>query len=89
MPAHDPRERSLHGRYMAARKWAVTDPLEGTRAARAKSPGALPYWLLRVDPDNALPEAERIRRAESARHAYFIDLARKSAKARRGRGTAA
>jgi hypothetical protein len=38
-----------------------------------------------VDPDGTLPEAERLRRAEAARKAYFTGLAFKSAKARRER----
>ena len=41
-----------------------------------------------VDPHNSLPVAERVRRAENARKAYFQRLALKSAQARR-RGTAA
>jgi hypothetical protein len=36
-----------------------------------------------VDPDRSLPAAERERRAEHARKAYFQRLAAKSAKARR------
>ena len=36
-----------------------------------------------VDPEGVLPEAERIRRAEHARKAYFTRLALKSAQARR------
>jgi hypothetical protein len=38
-----------------------------------------------VDPDGTLPIAERVKRAEHARKAYFLDLARKSAIARRRR----
>jgi hypothetical protein len=36
-----------------------------------------------VDPDGVLPEAERKRRADQARKAYFTELAFKSARARR------
>jgi hypothetical protein len=36
-----------------------------------------------VDPDRELPEAERFRRAEHAKKAYFTRLALKSAQARR------
>jgi len=42
----------------------------------------------KVDPDRLLPEAERERRAEQARKAYFAGLAFKSAKARRQRKAA-
>ncbi len=38
-----------------------------------------------VDPDGTLPEAERRRRAEAAKKAYFLGLALKSTKARRKR----
>jgi hypothetical protein len=38
-----------------------------------------------VDPEGKLPEDERRRRAESAKKAYFLGLAMKSAKARRRR----
>jgi len=41
-----------------------------------------------VDPGRVLPEADRLRRAESARKAYFASLALKSAKARRARAEA-
>lgn len=39
-------------------------------------------FLREVDPNNELPEAERHRRAESARRAYYQRLALASAKAR-------
>lgn len=38
-----------------------------------------------VDPDGVLSDAERTRRAEAAKHAYFIRLSIKSAEARRAR----
>jgi len=41
---------------------------------------------LEVDPDGVLPEAERLRRAEYARKAYFQRLALKSAAARKRSG---
>jgi hypothetical protein len=42
-------------------------------------------FIDQVDPDRTLPEAERLRRAEHARSAYFTGLALKSAQARRRR----
>lgn len=39
-----------------------------------------------VDPSGELPEAERKRRAEHARRAYFIELAIKSGEVRRETG---
>jgi hypothetical protein len=41
-----------------------------------------------VDPDRTLPEAERAKRAEAARRAYFLMLAAKSAESRRRKSTA-
>lgn len=38
-----------------------------------------------ADPDNTLAEAERIRRADCIRHAYFKRLAAASVEARRGK----
>ena len=78
-------EKSLAGQIAAHTKWSKTDPIAGTEAARRASPGALPYWEATVDPTNALPDSERIRRAESARRAHFAKLALASAKARRSR----
>ena len=42
-------------------------------------------FLREVDPNNELPEAERRRRAESARRAYYQRLDLASAKARKAR----
>lgn len=58
------------------------DSREVTAAARA---AALGRFEREVDPSGSLPEAERKRRAEHARKAHFLDLAFKSAKARRAR----
>jgi hypothetical protein len=73
-------ELSLHARLAAHSKWAQTDPVEGTAAAGAKF---LLRFIDEVDPDRIFPEAERLRRAEHARKAYFTKLALRSAKARR------
>lgn len=63
---------TLHSQY---------DSRDLTANARAKF---LERFVDQVDPDRTLPEAERLRRAESARKAYFTQLAYKSARARRG-----
>jgi hypothetical protein len=63
----------LHTRY---------DPRETTRAARR---AFNQRFLDQVDPDGRLPEAERRRRAEAARRAYFTRLAYLSARKRRSR----
>ena len=87
MPSHTreftPADR-LQRRIAAHKKWAKTDAVEGTRAAREKF---LANFLAKVDAHaaevgDALTEDERIRRAESLKKAHFTELARKSAKSR-------
>lgn len=77
-----PNERVLRSRIAAHTKWSKADPIEGTAAARQ---AALDRFERQVDPDGVLAPAERARRAEHARKAYFTSLALKSAQARRGR----
>ncbi len=80
-----PSERKLRGQLAAHRSWANTaDPSARTAPARAKF---MDRFDREVDPDSVLPEAERHRRAESAKKSYYTGLALKSAKARRRRGT--
>jgi hypothetical protein len=67
----------LHSRY---------DSRELTAKARKTF---LDSFLVAVDPEGVLPEAERLRRAEHARKAYFTKLALKSAQARSKAGDAA
>ena len=74
--------RSLRGRLGAYSLHAKHDPRKTTAKARKTF---LDSFLDQVDPDRALPERERLRRAESARKAHFTRLAYLSAKARRGR----
>ena len=64
----------------AYRLHATHDPRETTRPARA---AFMARFEREVDPDGRLPEAERRRRAEAAKKAYFSGLALKSSKARR------
>jgi hypothetical protein len=85
MPERTPQQRVLAARIAAHSKWANTDPTEGTAAVRA---AFLDRFEREVDPDGTLPPAERARRAEHARKAYFTRLALASAKARR-KGVAA
>ncbi len=80
-----PAERSMRARKAAYTKWAHSDSVQGTAKARGTF---LDRFVDEVDPDRELPETERLRRAESARKAYFTGLALKSAQARR-KGTAA
>ena len=76
----NPRDASLRGRIGAYRLHATHDPRDTTKAAHKSF---LARFELEVDPDGVLPEAERRRRAEAARKAYFLLLALKSARARR------
>ena len=80
-PDETPAERSLRARTAVHSSWANT----GDRAART-APGRRALdarFEKQVDPEGTLPVAERARRAESARKAYFANLARQSAAARR------
>lgn len=77
-----PSERALRARLAAFALHAQRDPQETTQAARQTF---LTRFEREVDPDQRLPEAERVRRAEAARKAYFVKLALRSAVARRRR----
>jgi hypothetical protein len=79
-------DRSLAASIAAHSKWAVTDPVQGTAAARA---AFLSRFELLADPSGELDPAERARRAGHLRKAHFRRLALASAKARRGRRAAA
>lgn len=74
-----PAERSLRGRIGAYLMHARNDPRETTRAARA---AFAQRFLDQVDPHRRLTEPERLRRAESARRAYFTRLAYLAARRR-------
>jgi hypothetical protein len=76
----DATEMALRGRIGAYIMHSRSDPRETTAAARA---AFLARFEHEVDPDGTLPAAERCRRAEAARKAYFARLALKSARARR------
>ena len=84
MSSNSPSQRVLVARLAAHSRWATADPVEGTKAARA---AFLDRFEKQVDPDGVLSPAERARRAEHARKAYFVRLAFKSAQARK-RGVA-
>jgi hypothetical protein len=74
-------DRSTIGRIGAHAKWAATrDKAAATAPARR---AFLDRFEREVDPDGVLPPAERAKRADHARTAYMLQLARKSAAARR------
>lgn len=73
--------KSLAARAAAHASWANTpNPAARTEPARK---AARDRFETQVDPDGLLDPAERTRRAEHARKAYFLGLALKSAQARR------
>jgi hypothetical protein len=75
-----PEQRSLRGRMAAHSLHAqVTDPAAHTAPARK---AFLDRFEREADPDGVLTPAERARRAEHLRKAYFTALAYKSSRAR-------
>jgi hypothetical protein len=79
-----PAERTLRARLAA-------HAMHGQHDARATTANARAAFLARferqADPEGLLPPAERQRRAQQLRSAYFARLALASAKARRARRT--
>jgi hypothetical protein len=80
MPVSD-SERQLVARIAAHSSWANTEDRPARTAAARKA--MLDRFEREVDPDGTLMSAERSRRAEHARKAYFTRLALKSAQSRR------
>lgn len=86
MTSESPAERALRARSAAYAKWAMTPDREAA-TAKARTAARNRFEKL-VDPDGTLPADERERRADMARRAFYADMARKSAKARRKRNAA-
>ncbi len=81
MPANDPAHRYMAAAVASNTRWAH----EPDRTA-ATSPGRAAFMRRfedDVDPERKLSSADRARRADSARRAYFMRLAIKSADSRR------
>jgi len=76
-----PAERTLRARQAAYTMWA-REPDPVTRTA-PKRRAFMERFDKQVDPDGTLDPETRARMAAQARSAYFADLARRSAKARR------
>lgn len=84
MPAADPSERFMLASVASNTRWATeTNRTAATSAARA---AFNKRFEEQVDPDRRLSPAERAKRVESARRAYFMRLALKSAQSRRAPG---
>lgn len=69
----------MRARAAAHTRWSREDRSTGTAKART---AFMARFEREVDPDGVLPPAERARRAESARSAYFTKLALASSRAR-------
>jgi hypothetical protein len=82
----NPSERALRARLAAHAMHGRNDARDTTAKARA---AFLARFEHQADPDGVLPAAERQRRAQQLRNAYFARLALASAKARRARRPAA
>jgi hypothetical protein len=84
LSTHDlsPAERSLRARLAVHTLHATRDARQATALARA---GFLARFEREVDPDLRLDQAERRRRAEHARRAYFIRLSLAAIAARRAK----
>ena len=77
--------KTLAGRKGAHEMHSRHDSKAVSQPARDASPGSIGYWEREVDPESELEPAERTRRAEHAKKAYFTGLALESAKVRRAR----
>lgn len=75
-----PNERTMRARLAAHLLHASVDSREHTGPARR---AFMARFEDQVDPDRVLSPAERARRAEHAKKAYFTRLALKSAQVRR------
>lgn len=82
MSSLTPTERSLRARKAAHSRWMNTSSAKASEDARRR---ILDRFEDKVDPDRTLDPAERAKRADHARRAYFAGLALKSAQARRER----
>lgn len=78
-----PAERTAKARAAANASWART-PDRAARTAAARE-AAVRRFERQVDPDGVLSPAERARRGESARRAYYQSMTLKSLQARRRR----
>jgi hypothetical protein len=79
-----PAERTLRARLAAHTLHSVVDSRLHTEPARR---AFMSRFESEVDPDGVLGDAERTRRAEQAKKAYFTRLALKSVQKRRIRNT--
>ena len=74
-----PEQRTLRAKLAANARWSKEDPSGQTTMMRDRFDER---FRRQVDPDNSLPSAERERRAQAARKAYFLQLALQSSRSR-------
>jgi hypothetical protein len=79
-----PQQRRRRARIAAHASWANTADRAARTAAGTKA--FLDRFEHQVDPEDALPEEVRAAMAKHARTAYMLQLAERSAAARRRRG---
>jgi hypothetical protein len=79
-PELTPTQRVLRARIAAHASWAK--PADRTARTRPAADAFTARFEREVDPDGELEPAERLRRAESAKKAYFQRLALASSRAR-------
>lgn len=80
--AEKSRNASINASIASRTRWSKEDGVEGTAKARR---AFLDQFEDQVDPDRTLSAAERARRAESAKRAYFTRLSKKAAEARQAK----
>lgn len=78
----EPNERSMQMRLASHLSWANT-PDRRARTEKARHASHVERFEKQVDPDGTMPPEERRLRAESAKKAYYTELALKSAQVRR------
>ena len=86
MPENSPEWRQQRSRLGSYESWARTEDRPARTAPARKA--LLDKFERQVDPDGKLAPAERTKRAEYLRKAYFTRLAMASAKVRRQRAAA-
>lgn len=83
MPARDPGDRALLAKIAAAERWRRENPKDPNGPLPRARKAFMERFDREVDPDGVLDPAERARRAEHAKTAYFSRLALRSTRARR------
>jgi hypothetical protein len=81
-----PAQRRLAAQLAAHTSWAKTE--DRTKRTAPGTKAFMDRFERQVDPKGELPPAERAKRAESARKAYFAGLALRSSQARARRKSA-